>query len=119
MSKSQFIILLSCDNFRQLGYGNAVRETPGSLFGTADETVQVLLDEVGCTGNEYYLSDCPHLGWGTHDCRHHEDAGVVCQGPQGPGKLKKSFLVVLHCQPQICEKKITGKKFFCTKVNLT
>ena len=70
-----------CNNFRQLGLGNAVRETPGSSFGTADERVQILLDEVDCTGNEYYLSDCPNLGWNTHDCRHHEDAGVVCQGP--------------------------------------
>ena len=42
----------------------------------------ILLDNVGCRGNETRLIDCPNNGIGVHNCRHSEDAGVTCQ-PQG------------------------------------
>ena len=42
-------------------------------------TGPILLDDVGCTGNEARLLNCPHIGIGVHNCGHHEDAGVVCQ----------------------------------------
>ena len=32
------------------------------------------------TGSESSLAQCPHSGWFTHNCGHHEDAGVVCSG---------------------------------------
>ena len=33
------------------------------------------LDEVACLGGERNLLECGHQ---PHDCRHYEDAGVIC-----------------------------------------
>ena len=38
----------------------------------------IFLDEVSCRGNETNLDDCPHNGVGVHNCRHSDDAGVIC-----------------------------------------
>ncbi|XP_028408891.1 uncharacterized protein LOC114531487 [Dendronephthya gigantea] len=63
---------------RQLGYRNAL----GALRGlqVPDGSGQIWLDEVGCTGSEQNLESCPHhyRGWGRHNCRHYQDAGVEC-----------------------------------------
>jgi len=44
-------------------------------------TGAIFLDNVNCRGNETNLDGCPHNGVGIHNCRHSEDAGVIC--PQG------------------------------------
>ena len=41
-------------------------------------TGAIFLDDVGCSGNETNLNDCPHNGIGVHNCYHWKDAGVVC-----------------------------------------
>ncbi|XP_035687115.1 fibropellin-1-like [Branchiostoma floridae] len=61
---------------RQLGYSGAWEAPKHAYFGMGSG--RIYLDEVMCNGDEQYLSDCPHNGWETHDCGHHEDAGVVC-----------------------------------------
>ncbi|NWX71831.1 C163A protein, partial [Alca torda] len=38
----------------------------------------IWLDDVNCTGREDTLSECLARPWGTHNCNHGEDAGVVC-----------------------------------------
>ena len=43
--------------------------------GTGD----ILLDDLGCTGTEDSLFNCPNRGIGVHNCAHSEDVGVVCQ----------------------------------------
>ena len=40
----------------------------------------IFLDDVGCSGNESRLADCPHPGIGINNCNHGEDAGVNCSG---------------------------------------
>ena len=61
----------------QLGYG-----TDGAIaysharFG--QDTGDIYLDNLGCTGSETSIFDCQNNGFGNHNCNHFEDAGVFC-----------------------------------------
>ena len=48
-----------------------------AFFGQGSGSI--LLDNVGCTGTETRLIDCPNNGVGVHNCIHAEDAGATCQ----------------------------------------
>ncbi|XP_070778919.1 scavenger receptor cysteine-rich domain-containing protein DMBT1-like [Enoplosus armatus] len=61
---------------RQLGCGTALTATQSANFGQG--TGQIWLDDVACSGSERSLAECQHKGFGTHNCGHSEDAGVVC-----------------------------------------
>ncbi|XP_038052441.1 deleted in malignant brain tumors 1 protein-like [Patiria miniata] len=63
---------------RELGIGEAYAAPIRAAFGWG--TGDILLDDVGCTGNEETVFDCPARSLGDHDCRHSEDAGVRCTG---------------------------------------
>ncbi|XP_048585093.1 deleted in malignant brain tumors 1 protein [Nematostella vectensis] len=62
---------------RMLGYTHAVR-TPCCNRYNAPEMESFWMDDVRCTGNETSISACRHRGWGEHDCRKSEIAGVQC-----------------------------------------
>lgn len=59
-----------------LGFCGAAEATTLARFGQGSG--RIWLDGVWCTGFESRLEDCPHRDFGTHNCGHDEDAGVVC-----------------------------------------
>ena len=62
---------------REIGCPYGATTTPNNAtFGQGIGTIW--LDNVQCAGNEFYLSDCIHSGWGIGNCVHSEDAGVQC-----------------------------------------
>ncbi|NWX93848.1 DMBT1 protein, partial [Nothoprocta pentlandii] len=83
-----------CDDFwdmndaevvcQQLGCGNALFALGKAHFSPGPGNI--FLDDVQCNGSESYLWQCSHNGWSVHNCRHQEDASVVCSDTLGINK---------------------------------
>ncbi|NXX12381.1 DMBT1 protein, partial [Podargus strigoides] len=63
---------------RELGCGQPMAAPGHSQFGLGSG--RIFLDNVQCNGDEPSLVTCRHNGWGVHNCRHVEDASVICAG---------------------------------------
>ena len=64
---------------RQLGF-NPVGAIAVSSARFDQGTGRILLDDVRCNGSEPNIDSCSHRAWGSHNCGHNEDVGVVCRG---------------------------------------
>ncbi|KAM9284703.1 scavenger receptor cysteine-rich domain-containing protein DMBT1 [Morus bassanus] len=61
---------------RRLGCGEALLALSEAQFGPGSGNI--LLDDVQCRGDEDNLWECSHRGITVHNCRHKEDASVIC-----------------------------------------
>ncbi|XP_044844273.1 scavenger receptor cysteine-rich domain-containing group B protein-like [Mauremys mutica] len=90
---------------RQLDCGTALSAPGGARFGQGSDLIW--LDDVNCAGTENALSDCGARPWGTNNCNHGEDAGVVCSGA-AKEKFGKGVLQVKEEQTQHPWASMTG-----------
>ena len=75
-----------CDDFweiedartvcKQLGFADASSAVTGGFYGPGSGPIW--LDNVNCVPGTMRLDECGSMGWGVHNCDHHEDAGVIC-----------------------------------------
>ncbi|XP_075929494.1 neurotrypsin-like [Petromyzon marinus] len=70
---------------RQLGYSGPAHAWPMAYFGEGEGPIH--LHSVQCSGLEGSLHECVRSPGDPHDCRHSEDAGVICDesGERGNG----------------------------------
>ena len=59
---------------RQLGFLYA--NDFGTFGGYSDGPIW--LDNINCLGNESFITECDHSGWGVSNCYHSEDVVVNC-----------------------------------------
>ena len=65
----------------QLGFRYTIGAYQSALYGQG--TGPILLDNVGCFGNEASLFWCKHSGVESQNCDHSEDASVRCENTRG------------------------------------
>nr|XP_040041983.1 neurotrypsin isoform X1 [Gasterosteus aculeatus aculeatus]XP_040041984.1 neurotrypsin isoform X1 [Gasterosteus aculeatus aculeatus] len=81
---------------RQLGYSGVAKARVMAYFGEGTGPIHV--DNVKCSGEERSIADCIKQPPGTHNCRHSEDAGVICDY----GELQTSYKEVKDPVNSIC-----------------
>ena len=59
-------------------------------------TGQIWLNNVRCLGNETSLEQCPHDGFGNHNCYHFLDIGVECIGKTFHNMQSYIHIILLH-----------------------
>ncbi|XP_029474408.1 neurotrypsin isoform X2 [Rhinatrema bivittatum] len=97
---------------RQLGYRGPAKARTMAYFGEGKGPIHA--DNVKCTGRERSLADCIKQDIGRHNCRHSEDAGVICDyvAKKSAGRDYKDFHAA-NCGSRLVQrrpKRIIGGK---------
>ena len=61
---------------REMGFEGASFIT--TLRNSTGDRMDILMDDLGCDGNETSLADCSHNGMGNHDCGFDEAVSLTC-----------------------------------------
>ncbi|CAL8283601.1 unnamed protein product [Lota lota] len=77
---------------RQLGFVAATGWAHSAKYGKGQG--KIWLDNVLCNGGERSIEACKSRGWGSTDCTHDEDAGVVCKDERIPGFVDSNIIDV-------------------------
>ncbi|KAG8454039.1 hypothetical protein GDO86_000610 [Hymenochirus boettgeri] len=88
---------------RQLGYKGPAKARTMAYFGEGKGPIHV--DNVRCSGNERSLGDCIKQDIGKHNCRHSEDAGVICDY-----YIKKSSTPGTKESPFLCGSRLVNRR---------
>ncbi|XP_056446792.1 lysyl oxidase homolog 3B isoform X3 [Gadus chalcogrammus] len=75
---------------RQLGFVSATGWAHSAKYGKGQG--KIWLDNVLCNGGEKSIDACKSRGWGSSDCTHDEDAGVVCKDERIPGFVDSNVI---------------------------
>ena len=88
---------------RQLGYESAEQIFYNAQYG--EGSGPILIDQIGCPDNASSVLNCSHNGWGLHDCKHSEDAGVKCARvePVKPAEMPVRISCPQYTQDGSCE----------------
>ncbi|KAG7214371.1 hypothetical protein INR49_023082 [Caranx melampygus] len=78
---------------KQLGFTGRAKARSMAYFGEGQGPIH--LDNVRCSGTETALGQCMAVGQDGHDCRHSEDAGVICDYTLDP--MRDSAMALQTC----------------------
>ena len=71
---------------------NGGRAVTMAAYGPGSGTI--LIDELNCLGVELTIAQCKALPLGRHNCRHIEDAGVICNVQESSRSQDKPITTV-------------------------
>ena len=81
---------------REQGFESAIAARGGAYYGQGSG--MIWFDNLRCNGTELSLQQCPHSGWGNHNCTHEQDAGVKCTSSSNDHFIPNNKTPQFSCQ---------------------